>query len=308
MFSKLRLFLELIRFSHTVFAMPFAMLGAVMAWTTPSPLSEATSFRWLDLVGIVLCMVTARSAAMAFNRLADCQIDAANPRTASRHLPAGTLSLLGVSLFATFCSMAFIVSTLLFLPNVLPSFLSMPVLLVLMGYSFTKRFTAGAHFWLGASLMLAPISAWIAIRGEVLMSDPMDIAPAVLLGTAVLFWVAGFDIIYACQDVEFDREQGLKSVPARAGVEMALRVAAVSHIVAVALLAIVPLAFGWGYGPETRLGVIYWTAVAGVAILLVYEHAIVRPDDLTRVNIAFFNVNAIIGFGIFIAGTIDLLW
>src|SRR6476646_8894483 len=160
-----------------------------------------------DWLGILLCMATARSAAMAFNRLADRHIDARNPRTAGRHLPSGQLTVASVAFFTIACSAAFVASTLLFLPNRLPLLLSVPVLLWLLGYSYAKRFTSLAHFWLGAALMLAPIAAWIALRGDLRW-------PPVLLGLAVLFWVAGFDIIYACQDVAFDREAGLHSIPA----------------------------------------------------------------------------------------------
>ena len=184
-----------------------------------------------ELLGIVLCMVAARSAAMAFNRLADWRLDALNPRTATRHIPAGTLERRqrgGVRRRARPSRSS--LATLLFLPNRLPLYLSLPVLAFLLAYSFTKRFTAAAHFWLGAALMLAPISAWIAIRGQQVLEHPADLLPAVVLGGAVLLWVAGFDIIYACQDVEFDRAAGLHSVPARLGVGRALRLAALCHL------------------------------------------------------------------------------
>jgi 4-hydroxybenzoate polyprenyltransferase len=293
--------LEMIRFSHTLFALPFALLAAVMAWRTP-PRADLPSapFRWQDLVGIVLCMVMARSAAMAFNRLADRQLDAENPRTQTRHLPAGVLSTASVAAFAVGCAIGFVASTLLFWPNWLPLALSGPVLGFLLAYSYTKRFTALAHFWLGAALMLAPVSAWIAIRGQVLLADPLDLLPAVVLGGAVLCWVAGFDIIYACQDAEFDRRRGLHSVPARFGVAGALRLAAACHAAMVVLLVGLPLVhdgFGW----------LYWAAVVAVAALLVYDHRLVRPDDLTRVNQAFFQVNAVLSLGLLIVGSLDLL-
>src|SRR5262245_53476215 len=191
MLATVRKLLELIRFSHTIFALPFALLSAALAW-------KDEPFRWLDLAGIILCMIAARSFAMAFNRLADRHIDARNPRTATRHLPAGTLSVVTVTVFAGACAAAFVAATLLFLvgdhdpPNPWPLYLSGPVLLFLAGYSLTKRFTSLAHFWLGAALMLAPVAAWIAVRGLV------ELAAPVLLGGAVLFWVAGFDILYAC--------------------------------------------------------------------------------------------------------------
>jgi 4-hydroxybenzoate polyprenyltransferase len=300
MLARLRTILEMIRFSHTLFALPFALLAAVMAWTAGARSDPAVPWRWHDLLGIVLCMVTARSAAMAFNRIADWRFDADNPRTAKRHIPTGELSVTSVATFAIASTAGFVASTLMFLPNRLPIYLSLPVLAFLLGYSYTKRFTAAAHFWLGAALMLAPISAWIAIRGEQVMADPFDLLPAVVLGGAVLLWVAGFDIIYACQDVEFDRAHGLRSVPARLGVAGALRLATACHLGMVLLLAALP----WVFPP---LGWIYGLGVAAVALLLIYEHSLVRPDDLDRVNMAFFNVNAVVSIGLFAVGSLDLL-
>ena len=302
MFRTLRHLLEMIRFSHTLFALPFALLAAVMAWTTPAPDGSAIPFRWQHLAGILICMVGARSAAMAFNRLADRQIDAANPRTKARHIPAGILSTASVWMFTLLASAIFVAGTLLFWPNRLPIYLSAPVLLFLLGYSYTKRFTSLAHFWLGAALMLAPISAWIALRGEILMQAPADILPAVILGAAVLAWVSGFDMIYACQDAEFDRSARLRSIPARLGVLGALRLAAVCHLLTLVALATLPLAC-----PQVQLGWLYAAGVAVVAGLLIYEHALVRADDLTRVNVAFFNINVVISIGLFLVGTIDLL-
>ncbi|HQU41716.1 MAG TPA: UbiA-like polyprenyltransferase [Pirellulales bacterium] len=287
MFRRVRLMLEMVRFSHTVFALPFALLAAVMAWR-----EGAVAWRWRDLLGVVLCMVLARSTAMAFNRLTDRELDAANPRTRSRHLPAGLLSVAGVTAFAAVCAAGFVASTLLFLPNRWPVYLSLPVLIFLCGYSFTKRFTALAHFWLGAALGLAPVAAWIAIRGELGW-------PPVVLGAAVMFWVAGFDVIYACQDVEYDSQTGLHSLPARLGVVRALRVAAVCHLGTVLALAALPLVY-------RELGWIYLVGILAVAVLLAYEHRLVRPDDLTRVNVAFFHVNAVVSIGLFLVGTVDL--
>jgi len=190
MLTIIRHFLSLVRFSHTLFALPFAMLAAMMAWTE-------SGFRWQELLGILLGMVTARSAAMAFNRLADRKIDASNPRTAGRHLPAGILSVTQVTVLTVACGFAFITSTLLFLPNRLPLTLSAPVLAFLCGYSYTKRFTSLAHFWLGAALAMSPVAAWIAIRGEVVLQHTGDLLPALVLSGAVLAWVSGFDMIYA---------------------------------------------------------------------------------------------------------------
>jgi 4-hydroxybenzoate polyprenyltransferase len=291
--QTLRHLLELIRFSHTLFALPFALLAAMMAW-------RITTFRWRDLLGVLLCMVAARSFAMAFNRLADRRLDAVNPRTAGRHLPAGILTVPQVTAFAGLCAAGFMASTLLLLPNRLPLLLSLPVLLFLAGYSFTKRFTSLAHFWLGAALAFSPVAAWIAIRGEAVISDPADLLPALVLGGAVLTWVAGFDMIYACQDYDSDIWAKLHSVPVWLGIPGALRLAAVCHLATVSFLACLPVVFPY-------LGWIYWTGVVAVAALLIYEHLLVRPDDLSRVNAAFFNVNAVISLGLFAVGSLDLL-
>lgn len=289
MLRRLIHILEMIRFSHTLFALPFALLAAVMAWHQPPRIE----WRLRDLVGILLCMVFARSAAMAFNRIVDRDVDAENPRTRMRHLPAGLLGVGTVVAFTVVCAAAFVASTLLFLPNRWPLYLALPVLAFIGGYSLTKRFTVLAHFWLGAALMLAPVAAWIALRGELAW-------PPIVLGGAVLLWVAGFDIIYACQDVEFDRARGLHSVPAWIGIPAALRVAAACHLGMLVLLAVLPLV----YPP---LGWVYLTGIAVVAVLLVYEHWLVRPDDLDRVNLAFFHVNAVISVGLLFLGVVDLL-
>ncbi len=304
--EKTRMMLEMIRFSHTVFALPFALLAAVLAWQTPTASGQTIGFRGQDLLGILVCMVTARSAAMAFNRLVDHQIDAANPRTAARHIPAGILSRRSVAVFTTLNAIAFVMATLLFLPNRLPLFLSLPVLAVLMLYSYAKRLGPVSHYWLGFALMLAPVAVWIALRGQVVIEHPEEILPALTLGLAVLFWVGGFDIIYACQDYEFDRQNKLHSLPARCGIAGALRIAAASHLVMIVMLLVVPV-IARAVGLEPGLGWIYYSGVIAVGGLLVYEHALVRPDDLTRVNQAFFNVNAIVSFGLFLTGALDTL-
>jgi 4-hydroxybenzoate polyprenyltransferase len=239
---------------------------------------------------------------MAFNRIADRDIDAGNPRTRGRHLPAGLLRVRAAVVFTLLTSVGFIAGTAIFLPNPLPLMLSVPVLLFLLAYSYAKRFTSLAHFWLGAALMLAPISAWIALRGQILLNDPGDILPAAVLGVAVLLWVAGFDIIYACQDAEFDVQVRLQSIPSRWGVPGALRLAAVCHAAMIMALVALPLAC-----PHLGLGWIYGLGIGSAALLLVYEHSIVRPDDLTRVNIAFFRVNSVVSIGLFLVGALDLL-
>lgn len=304
MWFRMRQILEMIRFSHTVFALPFALSAAIMAWLAPTVAGRGVPFRWRDLIGILVCMVTARSAAMAYNRIVDRHIDAENPRTRERHLATGALSVGSVRLFAAAMSAAFGSGTLLFLPNFIPLLFSLPVLGFLFGYSHAKRFTLLAHFWLGAALMLAPLAAWMAIRGEVVWDAWLDILPALLLGVAVLLWVAGFDMIYACMDAEFDVSARLHSVPVRWGVWGALRLAAVCHVAMICVLLALPWSH-WLGGPELPLGWLYSVGIGLAALLLVYEHLLVRPDDLSRVNRAFFNVNAVISFGLFIVIAID---
>jgi len=320
LYARFKMFLELIRFSHTIFALPFALLSAAMAlWVRYQTLASEFTFhqiqdardslfpnlklwiRWQELVGVLLCMVFARSAAMAFNRLVDAKLDAENPRTVKRHIPAGLLSSSTVTLYTIVCSVGFIASTALFLPNRWPLILSVPVLLFLCGYSLTKRFTSLAHFWLGASLMLAPVAAWIAILGDAAFDFKHGLAyPPLILGGAVLLWVAGFDIIYATQDAEVDRKLRLRSIPAKLGVPGALRLAAACHLGMVALLFTLPSFF-------EPFGAIWYVGATLTAVLLVYEHALVRPDDLTRVNAAFFSCNAIVSIGLLVVGVLDLL-
>lgn len=284
-------FLGMIRFSHTLFALPFALASAVLAW-------QEARFQWPQLIGILLCMVLARSAAMGFNRLADRSFDAANPRTANRHLVTGRLSVGAVRLFTALCALGFVAATTIFYlndpPNPWPFRLALPVLGFIFAYSWTKRFTSLAHFWLGASLMLAPIAAWIAIRGVSQLETP------VILGLAVLFWVSGFDILYATQDVDFDRQARLHSVPARFGIRASLRIAAASHLLM--LGALVGL-----YWVCPALDSVYLVGLVGIAALLLYEHSLVRPDDLSRVNQAFFQVNGIISLGIFALVLVQVL-
>ena len=283
-----RNYLDLVKFSHTLFALPFALLGAALAAWRPT----GWTGRAQDWLGILLCMATARSAAMAFNRLVDRDYDARNPRTAGRPLPSGRLTTRSVVVFTLGCSIAFVASTLIFLPNRLPLILSVPVLLWLLAYSYTKRFTSLAHFWLGLSLSLSPVAAWIVFRAGIDW-------PPVWLAFAVVCWVSGFDIIYACQDIEFDRSVGLRSIPNRLGVARSLRLAAACH----ALMLVGLIGLGWSY----PLGSTYYMGVVIVAILLIYEHALVRPDDLTRVNQAFFHVNIAISMGVLLFVLADLM-
>jgi 4-hydroxybenzoate polyprenyltransferase len=296
--SRLRTYLELVRFSHTIFALPFALMAVLIAIRQggaaglpgPGP-----------LVGILVCMVTARTAAMAFNRLVDRTIDAANPRTASRHLPRGDVGVAEVMALIAASCVGFVAGTLLFLPNWLPVALALPVLAWLLGYSYAKRFTMLAHAWLGVALGLAPPAAWIALRGAEVLAHPADLWPAAILGLAVTAWVTGFDTIYACQDAAFDASHGLRSLPAVLGVRRALNVSALLHGLTVLVLAALPLVV-------PQLGAIYWTALVAVAALLVWEHALVSPGDLSRVNAAFFDANALIGVVLLAAIGIDLWW
>jgi 4-hydroxybenzoate polyprenyltransferase len=291
--STVRAFLEMIRFSHTLFALPFALAGAVLAWRAADKTSAFAIF--MDCLGIIPCMILARATAMAFNRLADRHLDAQNPRTKMRHLPAGKLSVRAVTVFAVVCSAGFILATLHFWvrnDNLWPFYLSVPVLLFIAGYSFTKRFTVLCHVWLGAALMLAPIAAWIAITGSIAWTP-------VILGLAVLFWVTGFDILYATQDIEFDQQAKLHSIPAAFGVPNALRIAFLSHFIM--LLCLLGLYF------VAHLGLVYLIGLILVALLIFYEHALVKPNDLSRVNLAFFYVNSIISIGLLVCITADVL-
>lgn len=284
MWQKLCDVLSLIRFSHTVFALPFALLAALLAW-------QETPFEWKQLAGILLCMVFARAAAMAFNRLVDRDYDARNPRTERRHLPAGILTPRFVGLFTLACSGLFILTTCLFLPNPWPLRLSVPVLLFLLGYSYAKRWTSFCHYWLSAALMLSPMATCLALTGT--------ISPAsAWLAGVIFFWVGGFDILYATQDVDFDREQKLHSLPVRLGVRGSLRLALCSHLLTMICL--------FGFWQAAGLGTIFLIGIIAVCLLLAYEHWLVRPDNLTRVNTAFFHVNAVISLGLLILGAIDL--
>ncbi|MBY0587802.1 putative 4-hydroxybenzoate polyprenyltransferase [bacterium] len=286
--NRLATFLESIKFSHTIFALPFALLSASLASVREG------GFRLLDGVGILLCMVFARTAAMGFNRWADRDVDAKNPRTAIRAIPSGQLSASFVAGVVLVSSVGFVASTLLFWwqGNRWPFYLSMPVLGFLLGYSYTKRFTAMAHVWLGVALAMSPVAAWIAVRGNV------ESAP-LLLALAVALWVTGFDIIYACQDLQVDRELGLRSIPAWLGMDRAMWVARFCHLGMVAVL----FAF-WRVTPE--LARFFPSGLVGLAGLLLYEHWLVRGRDLSRVNLAFLNVNGVISVGLFVLTLCDL--
>ena len=288
--SRLRTYLELVRFSHTIFALPFAIMAALVAarfGADQAPADGQAWPPWMRLcVGILACMVSGRTAAMAFNRLVDRTIDAANPRTAVRHLPRGVVGVGEVVLLIVGSCGVFIAATLLFLPNWLPLVLSVPVLAWLLGYSYAKRFTALAHIWLGTALGLAPVAAWIALRGQTLLRDPADILPAAILGIAVTAWVSGFDIIYATQDYEFDRRQGLHSLVVRWGPKNALGVAFIAHLLLWILLAV--------FGALAAFRLAYWLGLVVIGVLLLAEHLLARRRDTRSVNIAFFKLNGTI--------------
>lgn len=269
---RVALFGRMIRFSHSIFALPFALASFLLATGGALPGRR--------LLWVIAAMVGARSAAMGFNRLADHRIDALNPRTAGRELPRGLISRAQVWAFVLASSALLVVAAAFLNPLCLA--LSPVALAIVFGYSYTKRFTALSHMVLGLGLAVAPVGAWLAVRGAFA-------AAPLALGGAVLCWVAGFDVIYACQDVDFDRAQGLHSLPARLGVGRALLLARLLHVVTVLLLLalyrLVPL------------HPVYLAGIAGVALLLAYEHSLVKKDDLSRVNAAFFTVNGWVGMG-----------
>lgn len=288
--ERAKIHLENIKFSHSIFAMPFALAGALLA------VRDRTPDRYIPdklvLFWIILCVVAARTCAMAANRVADAAIDAKNPRTTVRPIPAGQLAKNAVIALGTAAAAVFIVCAFLISP--LCGWLSPAVLFVLVGYSFTKRFTSSAHVALGLALGLAPAGAWLAIQGDF----RGKLATPILLGCSVLVWVAGFDIIYACQDVEFDRRSGLHSIPAKVGIRGALILSAIFHAVAVALFV--------ATGASAGLGWIYYITVGAVALLLVYEHWIVRPTDLSRVDAAFFTLNGWVSIAFLLGLILDL--
>lgn len=279
-----RIILEMIKFEHTVFMMPFALMAAVIAGRGHWPLF------WSKIFWIVLAMVGARSAAMAFNRIVDRSFDALNPRTATRALPAGQLTVPQVTLF-TIISAGLLVFAAAML-NPLALYLSPVALLLVFGYSYTKRFTAFSHMALGLGLACAPVGAWIAMTGTIQ-------APALWLGAAVVCWLFGFDIIYSLQDAEFDRANGLHSMPAKLGNAGALLVSRLAHFVMIGFLAMA--------GISAHLGIVYLIAVVITAALIAYEQYLVRPNDLSRLNVAFFTLNGYISVGLFILTLVDIL-
>lgn len=286
MLAKTRAFLDMIRFEHTVFALPFAYLGMVLAaggWPG-----------WSKFFWISVAMAAARTAGMSLNRLIDRHIDARNPRTANRPIQAGRISVTTTVVGAV--ASLVILAVVAWRLNPLALLLFPGALLFLVGYPYTKRFTWLSHFWLGFTDGLAPAGAWVAITGTFwLVSD----TPAWLLLGALTFWIGGFDLLYACQDVEFDRRERLHSIPARFGVAAALRLARVCHLLTVALLAAVGAWFGLGW--------LYWVGLAAISGLFIWEHSLVKPHDLSKLDLAFFNINGYISLTIFVA-TVLAVW
>lgn len=264
-------YLSLIKFSHTIFAMPFAVIGFVLGTAHSSAV-----FNWKLFVLVVLCMVFARSAAMAFNRYIDRSIDAANPRTKIREIPAGIINPKSALLFVVISCVLFVLCT--YFINRLCFYLSPVALLIVLGYSLTKRFTWLCHFVLGLGLSLAPIGAYIAVTGE------FNFVP-IIFSFVVLTWVAGFDIIYALQDEEFDKQQRLYSIPAFMGKKNALLFSSILHFATFMLILFA--------GLKENFGVFYWAGVVIFSGLLFYQHSLVKPGDLSRVNLAFFTTNGV---------------
>jgi 4-hydroxybenzoate polyprenyltransferase len=286
--SKIADFGRLVRFSHTVFALPFALASVALAWPRYPVTLRA-------LVWILVAMVGARSAAMGFNRLADRRFDALNPRTLAWELPQGKVKVRETVLLTLLASALFVFAAAQL--NPLCFALSPLALAVVLFYSLTKRFTWTSHLFLGLALALAPVGAWLAVSGT--PGGPGELKTPLLLGAAVLFWLAGFDTLYALQDLDFDRATGLYSIPVRFGVRGALNLSSAFHCLTVLFLLLV--------GLTARLGAVYWLGTAAVALVLLWEHRLVKPDDLSRVNKAFFDLNAYVSVGYLLATVADRL-
>jgi len=282
LFRNVAVTLEMIKWEHSIFALPFALCAAMLA---AGGLPTAAQLGW-----IVVCMVSARSAAMAFNRLADARIDAANPRTATRAIPTGALSQKFVGTFVLVCCAIFVLAAAQL--NRLTLYLSPLALAVILLYSYTKRFTRWSHVVLGFALGIAPAAAWIGVRGSL---DPRIL----LLTAAVTFWVGGFDVLYACQDIDFDRANSLNSIPQAYGIRRALFISRALHLLMLGLLVALVLLFG--------LGKLAMIGIVAVALLLAYEHSLVSSDNLSKLNAAFFTMNGVIALVFFLFLAADLL-
>ena len=285
--EKIRNYGSLIRFSHTVFALPFALASVALAW--PSHPVTLRGFFW-----ILIAMVGARSAAMAFNRLVDRKFDALNPRTQQWELPQGSVKVREAVILTVTSSVVFVYAA--YQLNLVCFVLSPVALTIVFFYSLTKRFTWASHLFLGLALSLAPMGAWLAVSGSPI--DLPELATPFFLGLAVLFWLAGFDIIYSLQDREFDRKEGLHSIPARFGVAAALRFSSFFHACTVVFLAAV--------GISAQMGLIYWFGLTIILIILFWEHRLVTPADLSRINRAFFDFNAYVSIGYLLTTVADV--
>lgn len=283
LFDQIVQYGRMIKFSHSVFALPFALTGAMLAATV-------TSISFRQIGWIMIAMIAVRSAAMGFNRLVDRHLDSANPRTCERELPRGAMSVISVGTFIIASSGVFVLAAHKLNPVCFQ--LSPVALAVVFFYSYTKRFTWGSHLVLGLCLSLAPLGAWVAITGRI------DFPPLVL-GFAVLFWVAGFDVLYACQDQDFDRTIGLHSIPARFGLVGALNVARMFHGLAVGFMLVLAYVM--------ELNLLYLAGVGVITVLLFFEHRMVRADDLTKVNTAFLTMNSVVSVVYFLFTVADLL-
>ncbi|TDJ52211.1 MAG: 4-hydroxybenzoate octaprenyltransferase [Nitrospina sp.] len=283
MLAKLKIIFSDIKIQHTVFALPFAVMSAFLA---AEGLPE-----WKTLGWILVAMFGARNSAMAFNRMVDAKLDANNPRTSNRALPAGKLTLTQYAVFLVLSSALLIGAS--YMLNPLAFYLSPVALAIVFFYSITKRFTVWSHIYLGFALACAPVGAWVAVKEEISLVS-------LILGAAVVFWLTGFDIIYSCLDVEADHKSDLYSIPRRFGVDRALKIAYGTH----ALMIFFLLGVLW----HPAVGVLYGIGVIAVAGLLVYEHSLVKSDDLSKVNFAFFNVNGMIGIGLMCVVIADVIW
>jgi 4-hydroxybenzoate polyprenyltransferase len=280
---RVQIVLEAIKFKHTIFALPFALMGLVYA---AEGVPDARTLGW-----ILVAMVGARTAAMAFNRIADRTIDALNPRTRQRALPAGLLTVRQMATLMAGAIVAFVYAA--WQLNWLCFWLSPVALAIILGYSYSKRFTPLSHYWLGLSLGIAPSATWIAVRGTLEL-------PPILLTLAVALWVAGFDILYSLQDYEFDKQYGLRSLPETLGKAQAIAVSRLSHLLCIGLFALA--------GYTLQVGWLYYVGVAFAALMLAYEQSLVKPDDLSKLDLAFFTMNGYVSIGLFLFSLLERMW
>jgi 4-hydroxybenzoate polyprenyltransferase len=280
---RVQIVLEAIKFEHTIFALPFALMGLVYA---AEGVPDARTLGW-----ILVAMVGARTAAMAFNRIADRTIDALNPRTRQRALPAGLLTVRQMATLMAGAIVAFVYAA--WQLNWLCFWLSPVALAIILGYSYSKRFTPLSHYWLGLSLGIAPSATWIAVRGTLEL-------PPILLTLAVALWVAGFDILYSLQDYEFDKQYGLRSLPETLGKAQAIAVSRLSHLLCIGLFALA--------GYTLQVGWLYYVGVALAALMLAYEQSLVKPDDLSKLDLAFFTMNGYVSIGLFLFSLLERMW